>query len=98
MSAATITIDQGAALLWLRQVGGRAGCDRQGRIAVGCSCCPLVFANFEVLDHAGLVKMRLPGDIAECRLEVSITEAGATTPIEPESERRLDRLMRRFDD
>lgn len=93
-----LTPDQGAALLWLRQVGGRAGCDSSGNLSLGRNRCPLVFAPFDRLGHLGLVEMRLPSDKAECRLWVLITEVGAALEIDPAAERRLDHLMRRFDD
>lgn len=93
-----LTPDQGAALLWLRQVGGRAGCDSGGNLAISHNRCPLVFAPFDRLDQLGLVEMRLPSDKAEYRLWVLVTEAGAALEIDPAAERRLDQLMRRFDD
>ncbi|MCM5556305.1 hypothetical protein [Pleomorphomonas sp. JP5] len=93
-----LTIDQGAALLWLRQAGGRAQCDRAGTVSAGRKDCPITFPAFGHLDHAGLVQMRLPADILECRLLVLITEAGVALEIDPAAERRLDQLMRRFDD
>ena len=90
--------DQGAALLWLRQAGGRAGCDSGGNLSIGRNRCPLFFAPFDRLGQLGLVEMRLPSDKAECRLLVFVTEAGAALDIDPAAERRLDQLMRRFDD
>ena len=96
--APPFTTDQGAALLWLRKANGRAGCDRAGTISLGRNRCPLIFAAFEALERSGLVEFRLPGDVAHYRLEVLITEAGDRHPIEPDAERRLDQLMRRFDD
>ncbi|MBS1164919.1 MAG: hypothetical protein H6R00_944 [Proteobacteria bacterium] len=93
-----LTPDQGAALLWLHQAGGRAGCDSGGNLSIGGNRCPLVFAPFDRLDQLGLAEMRLPSDKAECRLWVLITEAGAALEIDPAAERRLDQLMRRFDD
>lgn len=94
----SLTTDQGAALLWLRKVGGIAGCNRDGAVSAGRDLCPLVFAAFDGLERLGLVDMRLPRVIARCRLEVLVTEAGATVEIEPAAERRLDQLLRRFDD
>lgn len=96
--SAHLTADQGAALLWLRKAGGSAGCNRNGTVSVGRVCCPIPFASFGFLDLQGLVEMRLPSDKVECRLWVLVTEAGATLEIDPAAERRLDRLMRRFDD
>jgi hypothetical protein len=96
--APTLSIDQGAALLWLRKANGRAGCDRAGTISRGRDRCPLVFLAFEALERLGLVEFRLPADIADCRLEVLIAEAGARYPVDPAAERRLDALLRRFDD
>lgn len=94
----TLTIDQGAALLWLRQAGGRAQSDRAGTVSFDRSICPITFPAFGHLDQAGLVEMRLPADLLECRLLVLLTEVGATLEIDPAAERRLDQLMRRFDD
>ncbi len=96
--APSLTTDQGAALLWLRKAGGRAGCDRGGHVAAGRDFCPLVFVQFEALERRGLVEICQPGDLVGYRLAVVITEAGACQPIEPAAERRLDQLLRRFDD
>lgn len=96
--SAILTTNQGAALLWLRQVGGRAKCDRNGTVEIGREMCPIPFAAFGILERFGLVEMRLPADILECRLWVLITEAGAAFDVDPAAERRLDHLTRRFDD
>ncbi|WP_026784181.1 hypothetical protein [Pleomorphomonas koreensis] len=98
MSAAALTVDQGAALLWLRKVGGHAGTDARGYVVADRSVCPVLLAAFNGLARRQLVDLQSFPDGAYGRSEVSLTEAGASFPIEPESERRLDALLRRFDD
>lgn len=98
MEGPTLTIDQGAALLWLRQVGGRAGTDAQGYVVADRSVCPVLLAAFNGLARRQLVDLQSFPDGAYGRSEVSLTEADVSFPIEPMSERRLDALLRRFDD
>lgn len=98
MSIPVLSVDQGAALLWLRQAGGRAGSDRSGHVSFNRAFCPLVFTNFDALESLGLVEMQLADKASGNRLDVLITDEGSKHPIEPDAERRLDELMRRFDD
>lgn len=98
MTDCKLTIDQGAALMWLRKVGGLAGCNRAGDVSFQGTLCPLTFINFEALERLGMVEARLPDKASEHRLDVLMTDAGAKHPIEPSAERRLDELLRRFDD
>ncbi|WP_026790368.1 hypothetical protein [Pleomorphomonas oryzae] len=91
----TITDSQGAALLWLRKVGGRASTNGQGYVATGKEVCPVLLAAFSYLAKRGLVMLETQTAGAIPVYAVTITAAGRTHTITTASERRLYDLQKR---